>query len=59
MELQQGFMADGMGLNRHCAQQQFNRPKCRYGSKASFWATWTDVRYYPQSDRDRDVPDGR
>ena len=52
-------MADGMGLNRHCAQQQFNRPKCRYGSKASFWATWTDVRYYPQSDRDRDVPDGR
>jgi hypothetical protein len=43
-----------MGLGDHFAQQQFNGPTCRNGSKATILGGLADVRYYPQSDRDSD-----
>jgi hypothetical protein len=48
-----------MGFNSQFALQQFSGPKCRNGSKATISASRRDVRYYPQSDRDSDLPRGR
>jgi hypothetical protein len=59
MGLQQGFTTGEMGLNGHFAQQQFSGPKCRYGSKATFPTPPGHVRYYPQSDRNSDMPSDR
>ena len=50
--LQQRFALGEMGLRGLFAEQQFNRPKCRYGSNATFWALWPDVRFAPESDRE-------
>jgi hypothetical protein len=57
--LQQGFALDDMGFRRNFAKQQFGGPKCRNGSKATISAPRPDVRCYPQSDRNSDVPSGR
>jgi len=59
MSLQQGFASTGMGPRHHFAEQQFGRPKCRKGSKATISTPWCDVRFTPNNDRDSELPGGR
>jgi hypothetical protein len=59
MEFQQGFGISGMRQIDLFAARQFLAAHVRYGSKASFWALWPDVRFTPQSDRDSDWFGGR
>ena len=46
-------------LTMHGAAQQILAANVRFGSKATISAPWRDVRYYPNSDRDSELPDGR
>jgi hypothetical protein len=48
-----------MGFRRHFAEQQFKSADVRYGSKATHSTLSRHVRYYPQSDRNSDMPNGR
>jgi hypothetical protein len=50
-ELQQKLARGGTGLQSDFAEQQFNEPKCRNGSKTSFPTRSRDVRFTPESDR--------
>jgi hypothetical protein len=58
-ELQQGFATGGIGFRHRFAEQQSETADVRFGSKADITRPPAHVRYYPQSDRDSDLPDGR
>jgi hypothetical protein len=49
----------GMGFHGRFAQQQSETTNVRFGSLATTSGARADVRYYPQSDRDSDLPGGR
>jgi hypothetical protein len=57
--LQQGSASREIGLWLTLQGNKLDTADVRFGSLASFWAPGPDVRYYPESDHDRDLPDSR